>query len=1220
MNIELLFPFYRDAKVIRSYRVENFDLYDSRYIFEPLTNTYMVDTVNEQFKDNNTIVKIFRIMPNDVYFYDGHDPMKKIYFSSESRPKTINVQVTELDYGRLVREEISLETVDGQLQAVRKLLSGYDMVPVFDTSYITNASSNSSTSVEELAEGVKILCEDSGKARTKARLLSENLKEEFDDVVTQPISSDDLMYFTFKSEPYKMALEHYFANKTATEKIPLLVGISGIAKSATIKELTDKFGYRMIDLRASFLSRLDVDGLKNIQSTGEGGNVSEPAPTEEFLTATDEYLAFSRGMVIKIKNKLTELESQLAEYDPDASLGYLEGIYSPEEEMKKKITALKPILAKFEEASKTPVLFLDELSRSDKAIRGALTTIINQRLYGTRNLKECRIVAATNAPIGYKETDPGGGNIMRQNYFTSHFLTDTLEDKAILDRFDKYLLTPEMVYPDWIKWAKAPKKSKDPDTGEVIKGGDLHKYVLEFIENNGGQPIAFDLTPIDRGYPQEEVDRGTELPIVHATFRAWTVISDYLKKREIKTNYYEAVYETSEYESKDPDAMHMTITPMIITGLVGEELGNKFVAFMKTKKEWSIYKLPKGVDVLDVLIEECLDNGLPLSIVGGSGIGKTARVMRFARKKRNWKTELIPLSTKSRLDIMGYPSLVGVAEHIVGDADPDGLLKEDVAFMREITELQKDSGIPEKITQRAPDGDLVRRIKECISTRPQQPLVLFFDEFNRSIDPVTQTAIFQAISDGTFAGVSFPKGLIKVVLAGNPPDNVTGEAGAIETALVSRTIHFRQLGYTKKDATDFLMFAERSAWEELDKFDKSLPKWVKPEFGETGYEQGAKVNHENTSWVSLEFENVSTPGDTSSGISKVLLDYLKEGSNVEQRVLDIIQSVEKAAIDQNTTSTRSLSMLSDLLDNFNRDRTLSGTLLLPHKTDREGWSTEAGDDDDVFEELLGKINKRIKNWSALGSGKKYPLRGGGTRDLQEMVDKWQEEYKIFVSNTIPTYRGTGKHRIDLFMVTDNLLKIDGEIREARQGLLNTKVDEEFAGQFLEYYNTISGISTMVTIDDIVNEDVIEEYIDQVFANSGGETKYIKENGSWVPIVVDAYNHHGDKVSINYIKMIEVFSKRLSNDEFMSGLEKLITDSVGELVIKSIEFGLRKKLKEADYDEKVLSNHEIYFLVRKLKFDKIIIKQFLEDAKKADPDYSGVVAVDKDKGLHGISSQ
>ena len=86
-------------------------------------------------------------------------------------------------------------------------------------------------------------------------------------------------------------------------------------------------------------------------------------------------------------------------------------------------------------------------------------------------------------------------------------------------------------------------------------------------------------------------------------------------------------------------------------------------------------------------------------------------------------------------------------------------------------------------------------------------MVLFFDEFNRSIDPVTQTAIFQAISDNCFAGVTFPKGLIKVVLAGNPPDQLTGEAGEIETALVSRTIHWRKLGYTKQDAIDFLNFA-----------------------------------------------------------------------------------------------------------------------------------------------------------------------------------------------------------------------------------------------------------------------------------------------------------------------------------------------------------------------------------------------------------------------------
>ena len=128
-----------------------------------------------------------------------------------------------------------------------------------------------------------------------------------------------------------------------------------------------------------------------------------------------------------------------------------------------------------------------------------------------------------------------------------------------------------------------------------------------------------------------------DLPVVHSTFRAWTMISNYLRNQENKpaTN----------------DDGKFLFDRNLIEGLIGKTQGIDFINYLTSNYNWAQLELGADQDEFDYLLESSLENNLPFNVIGASGIGKTARVMNYARD-RNYAVELIPLSTKTRNDIM----------------------------------------------------------------------------------------------------------------------------------------------------------------------------------------------------------------------------------------------------------------------------------------------------------------------------------------------------------------------------------------------------------------------------------------------------------------------------------------------------------------------------------------------------------------------------------------
>ena len=90
----------------------------------------------------------------------------------------------------------------------------------------------------------------------------------------------------------EMALRQYLKSDKVLNRVPLLLGLSGVAKSALVKSLCDELGYRIVDLRVGFMSRLDMNGITDIREV-DGVSESLDCPSEVFVKCSDECIRIS---------------------------------------------------------------------------------------------------------------------------------------------------------------------------------------------------------------------------------------------------------------------------------------------------------------------------------------------------------------------------------------------------------------------------------------------------------------------------------------------------------------------------------------------------------------------------------------------------------------------------------------------------------------------------------------------------------------------------------------------------------------------------------------------------------------------------------------------------------------------------------------------------------------------------------------------------------------
>ena len=183
------------------------------------------------------------------------------------------------------------------------------------------------------------------------------------------------------------------------------------------------------------------------------------------------------------------------------------------------------------------------------------------------------------------------------------FIGASLEDVAVLDRFNKIPLHPEEVYPKWIEWAK----------------NNFVQIVVDYLTAYPDR--SYDISPaVDKAH---DYDRTDDLVPAYPTFRAWENISDYLKTLDDKK-----------------------FSVDIINGLLGEKNGAKFMNYLKLNGYSSKYLGKSGteehLDQLTDFVSDSLDAGLPTMVMGVSGLGKTTRIREYCQKN-GYDFELISL-------------------------------------------------------------------------------------------------------------------------------------------------------------------------------------------------------------------------------------------------------------------------------------------------------------------------------------------------------------------------------------------------------------------------------------------------------------------------------------------------------------------------------------------------------------------------------------------------
>lgn len=262
-------------------------------------------------------------------------------------------------------------------------------------------------------------------------------------------------------------LDNYFKNNYVLNRVPLLIGPSGVAKSALIKEAARRNNMRVVDIRTAFMSRLDIEGLtEKIELNGKF--YSQASPMLALIKCTDEYLRVARESCKIIEDEI------MATTDPKA------------------VEVLKESLMKLAEEAKTPVLLFDEISRGEASVRQVLTKILTDKAFMGYSMNEARVVAATNSQLDKS------GNII------DIYSVNEAYDVAFYDRFESVYVSPEMMTNTWMKWAKK----------------NFCKETLQMVE---------DSTPYESGhFFNTEVDEALVTP--YPCFRTWEMADKYLRQ------------------------------------------------------------------------------------------------------------------------------------------------------------------------------------------------------------------------------------------------------------------------------------------------------------------------------------------------------------------------------------------------------------------------------------------------------------------------------------------------------------------------------------------------------------------------------------------------------------------------------------------------------------------------------------------------------------------
>lgn len=515
--------------------------------------------------------------------------------------------------------------------------------------------------------------------------------------------------------PVEKLVELYLDESYEGKRVLCLVGPTATAKSSIIKHVAHKKNQRVVDIRVAFMSRLDIEGLME-RHTDTSRIESFNAGHNEFVECSDEYLEFVRSSLPIIEEAIKNAKSV------------------------EEVNLYSTVYENYKEKAKTPVLFFDEITRSDANIRNAIMSLLVEKRLLDLNFTKARIVAATNHPL----TDDAEASAI--------YLTDEVLDDAFLNRLHPVQVHSHEMKNAWIDWAS----------------DNLHPVVVDYVKSHS--KAYYSMTSVF-----EKVAKSGDFNDFSVTpfpnFRSWDFVSKYLNHNERAFN------------------------GDVISGLIGDE-AKDFCEYLTSVGYTDA--TPKNKN-LNHLVESSLDARIPLLMVTPSSIGKSARVYDYA-KKVNAEVIQINLATQDRVDIMGPPVKVDLVSKVAG------LYDEDLGHLgNELVRNLARFNLPTKVTVKAPKRSYSERLRKAEAEN--RPVILFFDEMNRVSNETLMAAVFEAISDNRFAGISFGKADVSIVSACNLGET-NMDASRLDPAFAARFCVHYQSAYQDDDVLSYLDYAE----------------------------------------------------------------------------------------------------------------------------------------------------------------------------------------------------------------------------------------------------------------------------------------------------------------------------------------------------------------------------------------------------------------------------
>ena len=532
----------------------------------------------------------------------------------------------------------------------------------------------------------------------------------------------------------------------AMKKVPLLVGHTGVGKSALVKQLEaergpDNYGFRVHTIKAGFMDKVDLLGYVEVK-TVDGQRVAQDSPMYELMISTDAFVQEARDM-------LSHVDPKTLEYS-DGNIRY---------------TLSDVEYEKLRYFAKTPVLFFDEINRADPFIISTLMTLFSERMLNNYGFKKSVFITAANWPIDISDED-----------LEALYKVTLIQDPAQIDRFIVMRVSHNdpSVVDSTIRYLE-DKYSSLPNVGDFLQDLASRGYFY-----NPELALDDDKELADTTFGSHGLGK-------FPTFRGWDNVLQYLSVKQAKG---EDVYLD------------------FIAGLVGNKAAKGAEDYITNTLGLSIKTSEEaGADVYDVFLKESYESGLPALLIGRFGLAKSSKVETLAEKS-NAIYYRIDLQAMDRTTLRGYPDKQDLASVAFGDG----------STLASLIKAKLDAkGEPLQTTRFTP-FDFIKVVQEARETGRQ--LVVFFDEMNRA-DPVEQSAVFDAISEGKILGVDVSdlqaRGQIKIVAAGNVGDEYASED--FDAAAVARFAVVTKNTVSDRDFTSFLTWAE-------SKFHPQVVSWI----------------------------------------------------------------------------------------------------------------------------------------------------------------------------------------------------------------------------------------------------------------------------------------------------------------------------------------------------------------------------------------------------------